>query len=413
MNVTYERCCGIDVHKKSVVACVIVPGADGQPVKETRTFETMTGDLRALAEWLRGKACTHVAMESTGVYWKPVFNLLEGHFEILVVNAEHLKKIAGRKTDVQDAEWIADLLRHGLLKGSFIPSAPQRALRDLTRYRTALVDERAREVNRVQKFLEAANIKLASVATNVLGVSGRAMLAALLAGKTNPAEVAELAHGRLRPKKAALEKALEGTIQPHQRLLLIELLSHIDYLDEALERLDHEIEEQMRPFQATLDRLDTIPGVSQRVAQIVVAEAGADRKPFSDAAHLAAWAGLCPGNNESAGKRRRGRVRQGDVWLKRALVEAAHGAAHTKRTYLSTQYHRLAGRRGAKRAVVAVAHTIVEIVFVLITRQESYRDLGANYFDERDQEAVKHRSVRRLEQLGFRVQLTPVSPSAG
>ncbi|MDZ7319274.1 MAG: IS110 family transposase [candidate division KSB1 bacterium] len=413
MNVVYERCCGIDVHKKSVVACVIVPGTDGQPVKATRTFETLTGDLQALAAWLQSTGCTHVAMESTGVYWKPVFNLLEGQFEILVVNAEHLKKIAGRKTDVQDAEWIADLLRHGLLKGSFIPSAEQRALRDLTRYRTTLTDERAREVNRVQKFLEDANIKLASVASDVLGASGRAILDALIAGKTDPGTLADLAKGRLRHKKDLLEKALAGTVKPHQRRLLVELLGHIDYLDEALERLDHDIEELMRPFQATLERLDSIPGVSQRVAQIIVAEAGADMKPFADAAHLAAWSGLCPGNNASGGKRRHARARRGDLWLKRALVEAAHGASRTKRTYLSAQYHRLAGRRGAKRAVIAVAHTILEIVFVLITRQETYHDLGANYFDERDKEAVKRRSVRRLEQLGFQVQLTPVTPATG
>jgi transposase len=408
MNVVYERCCGIDVHQQTVVACVIVPDGAGKAVKETRTFGTMSADLRALADWLQAQGCSHVAMESTGVYWKPVYNLLEGQFELLVVNAEHLKKVAGRKTDVQDAEWIADLLRHGLLKGSFIPSAQQRVLRDLTRYRTTLTDDRTREVNRLQKVLEAANLKLASVATDILGVSGRAILAALLAGQSDPATLAELAKGRLREKRALLEKALSGTLQPHHRFLLIQHLSHIDYLDEAIAKLDGEIEEQMRPFVAELARWDQLPGINQRIAQIIVAEVGADLAPFATADQLASWAGLCPGNNESAGKRKSGKTRKGNVWLRRALIEAAHGAARTKKSYFAALYHRLAGRRGKKRALVAVAHSLVVTGYHLITRNQDYQDLGPNHFDERNKEAVLRRTLKRLAQLGYQVELKPV-----
>jgi len=411
MQVTYERCCGIDVHKETVVACVIVPAADGKAVKETRTFNTMTGDLRALAEWVKQMQCTHVAMESTGVYWKPVYNLMEGQFEILVVNAEHLKKIAGRKTDVADAEWIADLLRHGLLKGSFIPSAQQRAWRDLTRYRTRLTDDRTREVNRVQKVLEGANIKLASVASNVMGVSGRAMLEQLIQGKTDPATLAELAKGRLREKRELLEQALTGTFKPHHRFMLIQHLSHIDFLDEQIAKLDAELEEQMRPFQAELTRWDQIPGINLRIAQVLVAEIGTDLKQFEDAAHLASWAGMCPGNNESGGKRKSGRTRKGNKWLRRALVEAAHGAARTKDKYFQKLYHRLAGRRGKKRAIVAVGHSLLVTGYYMITRGKDYEDLGANYFDERNKAMVKRQAVKRLEKLGFTVELkTTVVP---
>jgi transposase len=307
MDVKYARCCGIDVHKQTVVGCVIVPGPNGQPIKETRTFSTMTDDLTALASWLREQAVTHVAMESTGVYWKPVYNLFEGQFELLVVNAEHIKQFAGRKTDVADAEWIADLLRHGLLKGSFIPSAQMRAWRDLTRYRTSLTDDRTREVNRLQKVLEDANIKLASVATDIMGVSGRAILAALIEGHTDPTTLAGLAKGRLRDKRELLEKALVGRLKPHHRFMLIQHLTHIDFLDEAIAKLDAELAEQMRPFEAVLERWDQLPGINRRVAEIIVAEVGPDLTAFADAAHLASWAGMCPGQNESAGKRKRAR----------------------------------------------------------------------------------------------------------
>jgi len=408
MDVKYERCCGIDVHKKTVVACVIVPGAKrGEVEKETQTYATMADDLGALGRWLQSKGVTHIAMESTGVYWKPVFNLLEGQFAIVVVNAERIKALRGRKTDVADAEWIADLLRHGLLPGSFIPSAQQRALRDVTRFRTSMVNDRVRAVNRLQKTLEDANLKLASVVADVTGVSARAMLDALLGGQTDPQVLAALAKGKLRQKTEQLQKALAGTLRPHQRILVGELLSQIDYLEEALARLDREIATMMQPFQAELAQLDSIPGVSQRVAEVLIAEVGVDMTPFASAQRLASWAGMCPGNHESAGKRKTGKTRQGSPWLRRALTEAAHGAARTKKTYLSAHYRRLAARRGSKRAIVAVGHTILTISYHLLTRHTTYQDLGPNYFDERDREGVKRRAVRRLEQLGYQVALSP------
>ncbi len=411
MRVQYERCCGLDVHKETVTACVIVPGADGQPVKETRTFNTMTGDLNSLARWLKEKGCTHVAMESTGVYWKPVFNLLEGSFEILVVNPTAIKKLKG-KTDVSDAEWIADLLQHGLLRGSFIPSGPQRIWRDLTRYRTTLIDDRTREVNRLQKVLEDANLKLASVATDIMGVSGRAILEQLVQGQTDPATLAELAKGRLREKRALLEQALRGTLKAHHRFLLIQHLSHIDYLEEAIAKLDAEVEEHLRPFQATLDRWDQLPGINQRGAQVIVAEVGTDLKQFATAQHCASWAAMCPGNHESGGKRKSGRTAKGNVWLRRALIEAAHGAARKKNSYFSSLYHRMVGRRGKKRAIVAVGHSLLVTGYYMITRQTDYTDLGLNYFDERHQEAVKRRMVKRLERLGYHVELKLILPIA-
>lgn len=410
MQVKYERCCGLDVHKETVVACVIVSGPSGHLQKATRTFSTMTGELTALAHWLTEKGCTQVAMESTGVYWKPVYNWLEGGFEILVVNAAYLKKF-GDKTDVTDAEWLADLLRHGLLRRSFIPSAQQRALRDLTRYRTRLIDDRSREVNRVQKVLEDANLKLASVASNVMGVSGRAILTQLIQGECDPGVLAELAKGRLREKRAALEQALRGRFTAHHRWMLVQHLSHMDYLDEQIAKLDAEIVDQIRPFQAAVDRWDQLPGINQRSGQVIVAEVGADLKPFADGAHLASWGGMCPGNQESAGKRQSGKTRKGSKWLRRALVEAAHSAARTKNTYFATLYHRLAGRRGKKRALVAVGHSLLVTGYTLITRQVDYQDLGANYFDEQNKEAVKRRTVKRLEQLGFQVALKPIAAS--
>jgi len=412
MQVVYERCCGVDVHKQTVVACVIISEAAGPARTETRTFATLTEELEALADWLSAQGVTQVAMESTGVYWKPVFNVLDGRFEVLVVNAEHLKKLAGRKTDVQDAEWIADLLRHGLLRGSFIPSALLRELRDLTRYRTKLTDERKSEINRLQKVLEDANLKLASVASDVMGVTGRAILNELVQGHTDPTTLAALAKGRLRQKRDLLEKALVGRLQPHHRFLLAQHLSHIDFLDEAIAQLDTQIETQMRPFQATLDRWDSLPGINRRLAEIIVAEIGVDLQPFEDAEHLASWAGMCPGNNESAGKRKSGKTRKGSKWLRRALTEAAHGAARTKNKYYQSLYRRLATRRGKQRAAVAVGHSLLVTGYHLITRNQTYQDLGANYFDERDREGVKRRALRRLEQLGFQVQLMPVTALA-
>jgi transposase len=412
MEIQYARCCGLDVHKRTVVACLLVSGPEGQRSKEIRTFATMTSDLLTLSDWLAAAGCTHVAMESTGVFWKPIYNLLEGSFELLVVNAQHIKAVPGRKTDVRDAEWIADLLRHGLLRASFIPDRPQRELRDLTRYRASLVQERASEVNRLQKVLEGANIKLASVATDILGKSSRDMLEALVRGATDGTALAQLARGRLREKIPQLEQALAGQFGPHHRFLIAQQLAHIDFLDAALERVSAEIGERLCPFEPELERVQTLPGVGRRTAEILVAEIGTDLTRFPSARHLASWAGLCPGNDESAGKRRSGRTRQGSPWLRTALVEAAQAAARTKDTYLAAQYRRLAARRGAKRAALAVAHSILVLVYVLLTRQEGYHDLGGQYFDERDRQAVERRLVRRLEALGYNVSLQPTTPAA-
>lgn len=398
MEILYRYCAGLDVHKKTVVATILTPEQ-----KETRTFGTMTSDLLALSDWLTLHGVTHVAMESTGEYWKPVFNLLENNFEILLVNAQHIKAVPGRKTDIQDSEWITDLLRHGLLKASFIPPLGQRELRELTRFRSTFVQEKATLVNRVQKVLEGANIKLASVASDVMGVSGRAILAALLAGKATPSEMADLAKGRLREKREALAKALEGRVKAHHRFVLTELLAQIDSLDESIARFDEQIQEYCRPFETDIALLDTIPGVARVTAEIIVAEIGTDMSRFESADHLAAWAGLAPGNNESAGKRLSGKTRRGNKALRAALNQAAHAAAHMKNTYLSAQYHRLAGRRGRKKAIVAVAHSILVIAYCIIQRKEPYRDLGGDYFDKRRPEVTAKHLMKRLEQLGYRV----------
>jgi transposase len=405
MEVVNERCCGLDVHKQTVVACVIVPGTGRQPNKEVRTFGTMTADLLELADWLGACQVTHVAMESTGVYWKPLWNLLEGQLELLLVNAHHVKQVPGRKTDVKDCEWLADLLRHGLLRASFVPDRPQRELRELTRYRTSLIRERAAEINRVQKILEGANIKLGDVASNVLGVSGRQILTALVAGTADPTLLADFARGKLRAKLPQLERALLGQFGAPQRFLLAQQLTHLDALDELIERLSAEVEERLRPFQDALDRLDTIPGVGRRIAEILVAEIGLDMTRFPTAAHLASWAGMCPGNNESAGKRKSGKTRKGDAWLRAALIEAAHASSRARNTYLSAQYHRLITRRGKKKAVVGVGHTILTIAYHLLRDGAEYADLGPHYFDERDEEHVTRRLVHRLEALGYSVQL--------
>ncbi len=412
MRVLYERCCGLDIHKKFVVACFLATGADGTVGKEVRTYSTMTADLLALSDWLRAEGCGPVVMESTGVYWKPLYNLLEGTLEVLVVNARHSKNVPGRKTDVRDGEWIAELLRHGLLQPSFIPDRPQRELRELTRSRTTLVRERAAEVNRLQKVLEGANIKLASVATEIMGASGHDILAALVAGHTQASELAQLARGRLRAKIPSLEQALAGQFQAHQRFFVAQQLVHIDFLEGLIERVSAEIAERVRPFEEAVALLDTIPGVGRRIAEIFVAEVGVELRRFPTAAHLAAWAGLAPGNNESAGKRRPATTRKGSPWLRAALVEAAQAAGRTKSTYVGAQYRRLLPRKGKKRAVVAVAHTLLVMAYYVLTRREPYRDLGTNYFDERDRQAVERRLVHRLEALGYTVSLQPPGSAA-
>jgi transposase len=411
MRAIYERVAGLDVHKKVIVACIQILLPDGNGQVEKRSFGTMTADLLVLSDWLLLHEISHVAMESTGEYWKPVFNILENNFEVIIVNAQHISKVPGRKTDQSDAEWIAELMQYGLLKASFVPPLGQRELRELTRYRSTFVRERATLVNRVQKALESANIKLASVASDVMGVSGRAMLNALIEGKATPSEMADLAKGRMREKREELNKALEGRIKPHHRFVLTELLCQIDNLDEAIARFDEQIKDYCRPFEEAVTQLDTIPGVARQTAEIIVSEIGVDMSRFPTANHLAAWAGVAPGNNESAGKRRSGKTRPGNKSLRAALNQAAHGAAHTKNTYLTAQYQRLAARRGKKKAIVAVMHSILIISYHLIQRNEPYRELGGDYFDKRKPEATAKRLVKRLERLGFQVSLQnlPVS----
>ena len=405
MEILHTRCAGLDVHKKVVVATILVSDEHGQLKKETRSFETMTASLLALSDWLTGFGITHAAMESTGEYWKPIFNILEENFEILLVNAQHIKAVPGRKTDVKDSEWIADLLRYGLLKASFVPPKGQRELRDLTRFRTTFIKERATLINRVQKALEGANIKLASVVTNIEGVSGRAILDAIIEGKATPKAMAELAKGRLRTKRDALEQALAGRVQAHHRFILQELLCQIDSLDETIERFDTEIQDYCRPFDVAIEHLDTIPGVARETAEVIVSEIGVDMSRFPTANHLASWAGVAPGNYESAGKRLSGRTTKGNQALATALTQAAWAASHTKNTYLSAQYHRIASRRGRKKAIVAVAHSILIIAYHLIMDMQTYQDLGGNYFDRRNSEATAKRLVQRLEKLGYKINL--------
>lgn len=408
MEAVYPRCAGLDVHKKTVVACAITPDPSGGWRKQIQSFTTMTADLLKLSDWLSARDCTHVAMESTGEYWKPVFNILEANFEVMLVNAQHIKAVPGRKTDVKDAQWIGELLQHGLLRPSFIPPIAQRDLRDLTRHRTNFIQERVNLVNRIQKVLEGANIKLATVATDVMGVSGRAMLNAIVAGETNPGVMAELAKGRLRSKREQLVQALEGRVRPHQRFILAELLCQLDSLDETIARFNQQIEEYCHPFEPVVELLDTIPGVGRQTAEMIVSEIGVDMSRFPSAAHLAAWAGLAPGNYESAGKRLSGKTRKGNQTLRSGLMQSAHVASRS-RTYLAAQYRRLAARRGKKRATMAVAHSILVIAYHMIQRQEPYRELGANYFDQQRPEVTTKRLVKRLENLGYQVALQPQS----
>ncbi len=408
MQVIYEHCAGLDVHKKSVVACVWNSPLTGQTARETRSFGTMTADLLALSDWLQSHAVTHVAMESTGVYWKPIYNLLEGHFELLVVNAQHVKAVPGRKTDVADAEWIGDLLRHGLMRGSFIPPQAQRELRELTRHRSNLVGRRVQAVNELQKALEGTNIKLASVVSDITGVSATAMLHGLLEGRTDRKALSDLAKGRLRAKKEQLQKALEGVLRAHHRLIIAQLLADIDFFEEQIEEVGQEVARRLQKDQATLDKLDGTPGINQRLAQVILAEVGTDMSRFPDANHLVSWAGLCPGNNESAGKRRSSRIRHGNQALKNALVEAAHAAAHTKETYLQSLYKRLVSKRGKKRAMIAVARSILVSIYHMLSRDSIWQDLGADYFERRNSGQIIARLTSRLQNLGYQVALTPI-----
>jgi len=415
MEVLFPRCAGIDVHKRTVVACRIVLTDDGEWLRETRTYGTTTEELLRLSDWLAAGDCTHVGLESTGEFWKPVFNILEGSVTVWLLNAQRVRAIPGRKTDVRDAEWIAELLRHGLVEPSFIPPPHQRELRELTRQRTNFVRGRATLVNRVQKVLEGTNLKLTAVVSNIAGVSGRAILAALLGGEEDVTVLADLAKGKLRKKRNELERALSGRLAPHHRFLLTELLAQIDGLDETIARFDAEIARlcAANAEEDVIALLDTIPGIGRAMAELLVAEIGVDMGKFPTADHLAAWAGVAPGSNESAGRQRSGRTRKGNAWLKTALVQAAHGAARMRGTALAAQYRRVAARRGARRAIMAVAHRLLIIAYHVIARREPYRELGPDYLERRRPAAVVDRLVQQLRQLGVEVTVMAGVPDGG
>jgi transposase len=403
MEIRHEDCAGLDVHKRSVVACVLA-GRE----KQTRSFGTTTPELLQLRDWLAGFGVTHVAMESTGSYWKPVYNLLEGGFELLVANSAHMKAVPGHKTDVADAEWIADLLRHGLLRASFIPDPGQRELRELTRHRSSLVEKRTQAVNELQKALESSNLKLQSVVSDITGVSATAMLRELLEQeRPDPAALAQLAKRRLRAKIPELEKALAGNVRPHHKVILRQLLADIELFETQIAELDLLILQRVRDQQGDIDRLDDIPGINQRVGEIIVAEIGTRMERFPSAAHLASWVGLCPGNHESAGKRQSGRTRHGNRALRCAMIEAAHGAARTKKSSFCGLYRRLSARRGKKKALIAVAHRLLNLIYLLLKTGQPYRELGVNYYDKLNPLRVIQRLTKRIQNLGFVVSLEP------
>jgi transposase len=405
MDRVIERCCGLDVHKKTVAACVRVRGE-----QHVRTFGTTTAELLALRDWLQAHDITHVAMESTGVYWKPIFYMLEDIATCVLANAGQIAQVPGRKTDMKDCMWIAQLLEHGLIRGSFVPPAPIRELRDLTRYRKALIQERTRAANRLHKVLEDAGVKLASVATDILGVSGRAMLEALVQGTTDAEVLADLARGVLRKKLPALRQALCGRFRAHPGFLVGQILAHLDALDKGIEAVSTQIEVAIAPFAAEVERLDTIPGVNRRTAEVIIAEIGVDMRVFPTAGHLASWAGLCPGNNESAGKHRPARTRKGDRWLRAALTEAALAAGtHSAKGAFAARYRRIMRHRGHKKAVIAVAHAMLVTAYHLLARQTTYQDPGADYYERRHVDRVRRQAIQTLERQGYRVTLEPAA----
>jgi transposase len=412
MQTLVERGCGLDVHQATVVACLLIVSLNGKIRKQMRTFGTTTRELLSLRQWLLSESCTHVAMESTGVYWKPVFAILEGELEIVIANAQHVKKVPGRKSDVKDAEWLAELLCHGLLRSSFVPPKPIRELRDLTRYRRKLVESQTAERNRLLKMLETANIKLASVVCDVFGVSGQLMLKALLEGKASPQEMAQLAKRRLRKRIADLEPALEGKLEPHHRFLLKLQLGRLQAIEEDLATLERHIQEKLQPYAAQFALLQEIPGVDWTLAAVIIAELGVDMSVFQSVSQLASWAGVCPGTNESAGKRKSSRVPKGNVYLKTGLVEAANAASRAKGTYLRDKFYRLKARRGYKRATMAVAHKILVAIYHMLSQQVSYNDLGDLYLDKLNKNHLTRNLVHRLERLGYVVTLTPQQQAA-
>jgi transposase len=412
MDTMYRCCAGLDVHKETVAACVRRVDSAGRITQEVRTFGTTTGQLLTLCDHLVSQGAEAAAMESTGVFWKPLWNILEGSLKVILVNARHIKNVPGRKTDVKDCQWIAQLLQHGLLRASFVPERPQREWRDLTRQRSRLTAEQSRVSNRIHKTLEDANIKLSSVATDLLGVSGREMIRALISGQEDPAALAELARRKLRSKLPQLREALRGHPTEHHRFMLRQLMDHRDYLDRQIGAFEQRIEELMRPFAQQIQRLETIPGVGTRTAQNVLAEIGTDMSRFPTAQHLASWAAMCPGNRESAGKRQSGHTNHGNSWLRTALAQAAWAASHSKNTYLAAQYRRLAGRRGKKRAIVAVGHTMLVMMYHLLKDNVDYHDLGHDYLDKLQPRRLTHYLVKRLEGLGHKVTLTPVDQAA-
>lgn len=413
MQTLVECGCGLDVHQATVVACLLKCRDDGRVEKQLQHFGTTTRELLRLREWLLSQSCTHVAMESTGVYWKPIYAVLEGpELEIIVANAQQVKKVPGRKTDVKDAEWIADLLCHGLLRSSFVPPAPIRELRDLTRYRRKLVESRSAERNRLLKLLESANIKLASVATDVFGLSGQLMVEALIEGKATLSAMAELAKGKLRSKIPELELALEGKLEEHHRFLLRLQRDRLQAVEKDLATLEKRIQQKLQPYAAQITLLQQIPGVDSTLAAVIVAELGVDMNVFESVSHLASWAGVSPGNNESAGKRKSSRIPKGNVYLKTALVEAANSAARSKGTYLRDKFYRLKARRGYKRAAVAIAHKILVSIYHMFSQNVSYNDLGDLYLDKLNSHHLTRNLVHRLERLGYSVTLTPQQQQA-